>query len=48
MVYMVYLVLEAKFMKNSKSLSDDSDMSYEQHIDDEVLCILERTELTVG
>lgn len=35
MVYMVYLVLEAKFMKNSKSLSDDSDMSYEQHIDDE-------------
>ncbi|GAU98122.1 hypothetical protein RvY_09305 [Ramazzottius varieornatus] len=35
MVYMVYLVAEAKFFKSGKSLSEDSDMAYEQQIDEE-------------
>lgn len=40
MVYMVYLVAEAKFFKSGKSLSEDSDMAYEQQIDEEVICPL--------
>ncbi|XP_055333019.1 transmembrane protein 9B-like isoform X2 [Paramacrobiotus metropolitanus] len=35
MVYMVYLLLEARFFKPTKAVVEDTSVPYEQHLDDE-------------
>lgn len=45
LVYMLYLVVEARFFKGTKTLAEDTNISYEQHLDEEVKHLLNNFEV---